>query len=82
MRDLYDLPMDKQPSSCIALIGQLREQKIVGSWNLLNVLEGLEAFSMGLFTRFLGWTAEEVQLLLDDVRKDLQNPKIHAQVDL
>jgi len=55
--------------------------KTIGAWNLLNVLEGLEGFTMGLFTRVLGWKPEEVQAFLTDVRKDLQDPKIHAQVD-
>jgi len=55
--------------------------KIIGAWNLLNVLEGIEGFTMGLFTRVLGWKAEEVHLLLADVRKELRNPEIHAQLD-
>jgi len=82
MRDLYDLPQGKASGIFTALISLPREQKTIGAWNLLNVLEGLEGFSMGLFTRVLGWEPEEVQLLLADVRKDLQDPKIHAQVDL
>jgi len=55
--------------------------KMVGAWNLINCLEGIEGFTMGLFTRMLGWTAEEVQVLLAGVRKDLRNPKIHVQQD-
>jgi len=30
----------------------------------------------------LGWKAEEVQVMLAKVRKDLRDPKIHAQFDL
>jgi len=55
--------------------------KMVGAWNLVNCLEGIEGFTMGLFTRMLGWTAEEVQALLVGVRKDLQDHKIHVQQD-
>ena len=43
-----------------------------------NVLNGLEAFSLMMFTNVLGFTVEEVQLLLVDVRKDLKNRRIHA----
>ena len=57
-------------------------QKTVGSWNLVQIEEGLEAFSLRLFTSVLGWSAEDVQVLLANVRKDIRNPKIHAQFDL
>lgn len=38
----------------------------------------LEGFSMAPFTRVLGWTREEVELFLVDVRKEMKNPQIHA----
>lgn len=57
-------------------------KKTVGSWNLVQIEAGLEAFSLRLFTQLLGWTTEDVQTLLANVRKDLRNPKIHAQFDL
>lgn len=58
-----------------------RLQKTVGSWNLVQIEDGLEAFTLRLFTQTLGWKSEEVQVLLANVRKDLRNPKIHAQFD-
>ena len=57
-------------------------QKIVGSWNLVQIEDGLEAFTLRLFTQFLGWKPEEVTVLLANVRKDLRDPRIHAQFDL
>lgn len=39
---------------------------------------GLEAISLGLFTRVLGWSREEVDVFLIDVRKDIKNTKIHC----
>lgn len=47
-------------------------------WNLENMAPALEGFSMALFTRVLGWSKEEVQTFLIDVRKELKDPKIHA----
>lgn len=38
----------------------------------------LEGFSMALFTRILGWSKEEVETFLIDVRKEMKDPKIHA----
>jgi len=55
--------------------------KEVGAFNMLQLKEGLEGFSLRLFTGVLGWTPEEVQVLLSKVRKDLDNKDIHAQDD-
>ena len=48
----------------------------------MQIEEGLEGFTLRLFTQILGWKKEEVQVLLANVRKDLRNPRIHAQFDL
>ncbi|TDZ33123.1 putative methyltransferase tdiE [Colletotrichum spinosum] len=52
--------------------------KEIGMYELIQMLEGLEGFSLRLLCGALGWTKEEVQVLLIGVRKDLKNPKIHA----
>ena len=49
----------------------------MGAFNLAGLLEGLEGFSMALYTRVLGKSAEEVQLSLMDIRKELRDPKVH-----
>ena len=53
--------------------------KTIGSWNLVQLEDGLEAFAFRLFTQHLGWKREEVEVLLAEVRKDLRDPRIHAQ---
>ena len=50
----------------------------MGAFNLAGLLEGLEGFSMALFTRILGRTPEEIQINLMDIRKMLKDPKIHT----
>ncbi|RMI95818.1 hypothetical protein BHE90_017393 [Fusarium euwallaceae] len=52
--------------------------KELGAWNNVNAQDSLEGLSIALFTRCLGWTPEEVGVFLVDVRKDLNNPGIHA----
>lgn len=47
-------------------------------WTLEDMTAGLEGFSLGLFTRVLGWSAEEVQVFIAKVRKDFANTKIHS----
>ncbi|CAF9932285.1 MAG: hypothetical protein ALECFALPRED_005257 [Alectoria fallacina] len=61
---------------------QLEDWKEVGAFNLVQLREGLEGFSLALFTRILGWSPEEVQVLLSKVRKDMENRNMHAQNDI
>ncbi|BDD61381.1 hypothetical protein MPDQ_001215 [Monascus purpureus] len=54
--------------------------KELGAWHQIQALEGIEAWTMGLFTRVLGWSPEEVQVHLAKARKDIQNPDLHGYV--
>ncbi len=56
--------------------------KEIGIWTRENLLQGLEGFALALFTRVHGWSVEEVQLFLVDVRKDLKNSNIHWYVPM
>lgn len=58
---------------------QLKE---LGTYNLVQVLTGLEAFTLRLFCNVLGWTEDEVTVLLAGVRRELKNPRIHSMFDL
>lgn len=53
------------------------DHKILGSMQMENILDGIHGMSIGLFTKVLGMSVEEVELMLVDVRKDLRNTKIH-----
>ncbi|KAK1564205.1 S-adenosyl-L-methionine-dependent methyltransferase [Colletotrichum navitas] len=50
----------------------------LGIRNREQLLQGLEAFSLGSFARVLDWSKEEVVVLCAGVRKDLQDLNIHA----
>lgn len=52
--------------------------KEIGNWNLINVMDGLEGFTVRLFTMALEMSVEEVQVMLEGVRKNLQDRKIHS----
>ncbi|TDZ20265.1 Secondary metabolism regulator LAE1 [Colletotrichum orbiculare MAFF 240422] len=57
--------------------------KEIGFMNLMQALKGLEGFTMRIFTGVLGWTREEVEVHLVDVRKELKAlHTFHAQYDL
>ncbi|KAK2060651.1 hypothetical protein LY76DRAFT_509599 [Colletotrichum caudatum] len=49
--------------------------KDIGMCNLVQMLDGLEGFSMKLLCGALGWTKEEVIVLLAGVRNDLKSGK-------
>lgn len=52
--------------------------KEIGRYSCLNFLEGLEGFTMAPFTRVLGWTPEEAQVLIAQVRKETVTRKFHG----
>lgn len=54
-----------------------------GIWNTENLLTGLGALSLAVFTRpkeegGLGWSTMELEVLLAGVRKDIKDTSIHA----
>ncbi|KAK4494688.1 hypothetical protein PRZ48_014044 [Zasmidium cellare] len=51
--------------------------KRIGGLNLMQFLDGLEAFSLGMFTQVLGWSVEQVHLFLMDVRRDAMKKSVH-----
>ncbi|KAK0609883.1 S-adenosyl-L-methionine-dependent methyltransferase [Bombardia bombarda] len=55
-----------------------KKYKEMGLWSEQNFTEGLYGLSVGLFTRALGWSAQELEVFLVDVRKDLKNKNIHG----
>ena len=61
------LPIGAWPSEAI--------EKEIGRYNVLNVLEGVEAYTLALFTRVLGMSAEEVRELVERARADVCNRK-------
>ena len=56
--------------------------KRFGYLNMENMLQGIEGMSMRLLTLVKGWTAEEIQVFLVGVRKDLKDPKTHYYMDM
>ncbi|KAL0767553.1 hypothetical protein CaCOL14_009792 [Colletotrichum acutatum] len=55
--------------------------KELGMINLMQILDGLEAFTLRLFTGVLGWTKEEVIVLLADVRRELKSRTFHPYME-
>ncbi|KAF2136490.1 uncharacterized protein K452DRAFT_292338 [Aplosporella prunicola CBS 121167] len=58
-----------------------KRQKEAGLLNLMQVIDGLEGFSLRVFVDILKWDIKEVQVLLAQVRQDLKDKSIHAMFD-
>lgn len=55
-----------------------KDHKDVGAFNYIQMEEGLEAMCLALYTRYLKWSREETLVFLPQVRKSLNDPKIHS----
>lgn len=52
--------------------------KEIGAFNLASCEQGLEGYILYLGTQVLGWSFEELQVLLADMRKAMRNTSYHA----
>ncbi|RPB08023.1 S-adenosyl-L-methionine-dependent methyltransferase [Morchella conica CCBAS932] len=50
--------------------------KEVGRYNMINFMEGLEGYSLALFTRVLGMEVEKVRELIEGAKRDGMNRKL------
>ncbi|OJD32350.1 methyltransferase domain-containing protein [Diplodia corticola] len=66
---VYKIPLGPWPKD--------PKMKEVGLVNLMQYLDGLEAFSFRMFTNVLGWKLEEVKVINAEVREELKNKSIH-----
>lgn len=59
-----------------------KHHKVLGAYNFAMLNQGAEAFSLRLFINVLGWSYEEVQVLLAKVKSDLKDRRIHAYTEM
>ncbi|KAI9800693.1 MAG: hypothetical protein M1825_004015 [Sarcosagium campestre] len=67
---VYKWPINAWPKA--------KKEKLLGTWERVNFLEGMSAFSTAIYTRLLGWSVEELEVLFAGVRSDINNKKVHA----
>ncbi|KAF5667186.1 methyltransferase [Fusarium heterosporum] len=54
------------------------KHKELGAWELENISSGLDGLSSAVFTRVLGWSKEELDVLLTKVRREIRDRSIHS----
>ena len=55
-----------------------RRMKVIGLYNRSVIYDGLQGIAMAPFTRALGWTKEQVEVFLVEMRRGLMDPSTHA----
>ncbi|KAI9803870.1 MAG: hypothetical protein M1825_001750 [Sarcosagium campestre] len=57
-----------------------REQRLkdIGKFNLLSLLDGLQAFTVAAFSRAFGWTKDEIEVYLVNVRNSMKDRNVHS----
>lgn len=67
---MYKMPSNGWPADVFwRRMGKMWEQ---------NLLQGLDGFSLGLFSKAFGWTEEQVKVDLVDVRREIQDTRVHS----
>jgi len=67
---VYKLPVNPWPKD--------QRLKLVGAFEMENLLYGLGGMVTRLFSKALHWSPEQVQVFLVDVRKDIKNRNSHG----
>jgi len=57
-------------------------QREVGKWYNLGFTEGLEALTLGPFTRVLGWRRWDVEKLVGEVKREVCTKRMHVYVNM
>ncbi|KAI9810834.1 MAG: hypothetical protein M1827_006041 [Pycnora praestabilis] len=68
--EVYKMPLNPWPKD--------QRYKNIGHMQEMNWIDGLQAFSLALFHRVLGWSKNEIEVYLIDVRKALRDRGVHA----
>lgn len=51
--------------------------KEIGKFQLYQMLEAVEPYSLAVFTRVLKWAPEDTRDLIDKVKAEICNPRFH-----
>jgi hypothetical protein len=59
-----------------------KREKRIGGLFLRDMHSALKASSLALYTRVLGWSEEKLDEFLEEVRKDMEDPKRHTYMPM
>lgn len=67
---IYKWPMNRWPAD--------KKMKEIGLWAHEATASSLSGLSIAIFTHGLGWSSDELEVFLANVRKDLRSSRIHS----
>lgn len=67
---VYKMPCNPWPKD--------QRLKLIGAFEMENLLYGLSGMVTRLFSKALKWSPEQVQVFLVDVRREIMNRNVHA----
>lgn len=67
---VYKMPCNPWPKD--------QRLKLIGAFEMENLLFGLSGMVTRLFSKALKWSPEQVQVFLVDVRKEIKNRNVHC----
>lgn len=56
--------------------------KELGRWHQIAQEESMGPYCTALFSRVLGWSREDIEVLLAMIRKELRDPSIHQYLQI
>lgn len=56
--------------------------KEIGRWYNLGLVQGLEALSLGPFTRMFHWSKDDVDRIVTAAKRDICSKKYHAYCNM
>lgn len=68
----------KLPSSAWAKEKRL---KLIGAFEMHNMVRGVSAMSLRMFNKAYGWSRDQIELFLVQVRKDAQNLRCKSLIN-
>ena len=55
-----------------------RKQREIGAFQLVAMLDGIQGLTIALWTRFLDWSVEEIEVFLAKIRPEFKDRKVHS----
>lgn len=54
------------------------KMRVIGAYQLAAMLEGLEALTLRLWTKYMDWTTTEIEVALAKVKGEFKRKDIHS----
>lgn len=55
-----------------------RKMRNIGAYQLVSMLEGLEALTLRLWTKYLDWSTTEIEVALAKVKGEFKRRDVHS----